>query len=176
MSSPVVDSDKADPPFQGTQLEPEGDKASSTVEQSERSKGDEQWETDPANARNWSARRKWLNIFIVSRAPPRGLCVIQWFADLLVYSQPNVRQLYDGTWSPSNCCQIRYHKPNGGRSDTEHIPGHICVRGRWVLFLNGTANLIPASLLLARLCLKFTVDYGFVPLAPQTYPALSNFG
>ncbi|KAJ7284441.1 major facilitator superfamily domain-containing protein [Mycena rebaudengoi] len=67
MSSPVVDSDKnADPPFQGTQLEPEGDKASSTVEQSERSKGDEQWETDPVNARNWSARRKWLNVFIVA--------------------------------------------------------------------------------------------------------------
>jgi hypothetical protein len=68
MSSPVVDSrENSGQPSKATKLEAEGDKTSSTVEQSDRSKADELWETDPANARNWPAKRKWVNVAIVSR-------------------------------------------------------------------------------------------------------------
>ncbi|KAJ7284485.1 multidrug resistance protein 4 [Mycena rebaudengoi] len=67
MSSPVVDSrENSGQSSKATKLEAEGDKTSSTVEQSDRSKADELWETDPANARNWPAKRKWVNVAILS--------------------------------------------------------------------------------------------------------------
>ena len=37
---------------------------------------EEDWETDPENARNWSNRKKWLTVFVVSA--PVWLYPIYW--------------------------------------------------------------------------------------------------
>jgi hypothetical protein len=61
---------------------------------------EEDWENDPENARNWSNRKKWTTVFVVSapveQYPVIGLRVNH-FVALTLYFCPPSCQLYDGS-------------------------------------------------------------------------------
>lgn len=82
----------------------------------------EDWENDPENARNWSFRKKWTTVGIVSfinANQPLLLKTIQGFG---VYICVTTREFHDGTSPPRSGNQIRNHKSYRCCIDPIHFP------------------------------------------------------
>jgi hypothetical protein len=98
VAQPDNPNDEPSPNAHDVSEEPAGVKRKQVIQQAEGA-SDEEWETDPLNPRNWSARKKWTATWVV--CPPLyqywGKTEIQ--AGLVLHIYPTTRQLDDGCWS-----------------------------------------------------------------------------